>query len=301
VGEQTIDVGTFRIDTTDAMTIRTFEETTRLLDASGSIERRLWPPGSLRPGEKLVIPVRIELPLNEEYLDWYVSGYRDNYAEGEAVRREAEGSGPGTIEFVHDSDTSNFLFAKAADHLPEGKIPDLVERFEYGPAWRIESVEIDGGFYDFREHDPNNFILFAGGGIGSCPYVYSYQPDSGLWLEEGHFLLGAISPELKRMDEIVLEHFHGRLEVRETEHELAYIDSLSLKLRDAEGSVQLFRATWPEALASDDGNELVLAHGDRVEVRFDVPDDDLIDKTVSIVSTGFYVPFSSPELFASAR
>jgi hypothetical protein len=36
-------------------------------------------------------------------------------------------------------------------------------------------------------------------------------------------------------------------------------------------------------------------------VRFDVPDDDLIDKTVSIVSTGFYVPFSSPELFASAR
>ena len=62
VGERAIDVGTFRINSTDAMTVRTYRETTRLLDEAGPTERLLWPPGVLRPGEKLVIPVRIECP-----------------------------------------------------------------------------------------------------------------------------------------------------------------------------------------------------------------------------------------------
>jgi hypothetical protein len=301
VGERAIDVGAFRIDATDAMTIRTFEETSRLLDAAEPAERRLWPPGVLRPGEKLVIPVRIELPIIDQFYDWVIASYRDIHAPGEAVRREAEATGAGTIDFVHPFDTENVLFTKARDDLRAGEIPDLVRRFEYGPAWRIESVEIDGASYDFREHDPNNFILFAGGGVGSCPYVYSYQPDTGLWIEEGHFLLGAISPELKRSDELVLQHFQGRLEIRETEHEIAYLDSFALKLTDAEGNVQLFPATSPAALAAEDGDSLVLAYGDRAEVDFDLPDDALVGKTASIVATGYYVPLGNPALIARNR
>jgi hypothetical protein len=301
VGERAIDVGAFRIDATDAMTIRSHEETDRLLDAAEPAERRLWPPGILRPGEKLVIPVRIELPLHDQFYDWVVDSYLDSHAPGEAVRREAVATAAGAIDFVHPYHTSNFLFAKAGDLLREGAIPDLVRRFEYGPAWRIESVEVDGAFHDFREHDPNDFILFAGGGVGSCPYVYSYQPDTGLWLEEGHFLLGAIAPELKRSDELALRHFHGRLEIRETEHEIAYIDSFALKLTDAEGNTQLFPATSPAALAAEDGESLVLAHGDRAEVAFDLPDGALVGRTASIVATGFYVPFSNPALIARNR
>jgi hypothetical protein len=301
VGEQAIDVGAFRIDATDAMTIRTFEETTSLLDAADPAERRLWPPGLLRPGEKLVIPVRIELPISEEFYDWAVESYRDAQAPGEAVRREAEATASGAIDFVHPYNTGDVLFSKARDDLRAGAIPDFVQRFEYGPAWRIESVEIDGASYDFREHDPNDFILFAGGGVGSCPYVYSYQPDTGLWIEEGHFLLGAISPALKRRDELALRNFHGRLEIRETEHEIAHIDSFALKLTDAEGNVQIYPATSPTALAAEDGESLVLAHGDRAEVGFDLPDDALEGRTAAIVATGFYVPFSNPALIARSR
>jgi hypothetical protein len=45
----------------------------------------------------------------------------------------------------------------------------------------------------------------------------------------------------------------------------------------------------------------VLAYGDRAEVTFDLPDGALVGRTASIVATGFYVPFSNPDLIARAR
>ena len=297
VSDRAIDVGTFRYRKAEAMTLRLHEESNELLEQAPVSERRLYPPGVLRPGEKLVIPVRIELTqfdTDDGYYD-YVSENRRIYEQGEALRRGIVKLGDQQVAVVHDLD---WLFLKTAKDFPQGTPPEVIQRYEYGPAWRMDSVEIDGRFYDFRRHDPNNFILFAGGGVGSCPYLYSYQQETGLWLEEGHFLFGATASDLRREDEKELQWFDGRLEIRETEHEVTFLDSFALKLRDADGEETIYPATSPASLSADDGDELVLAYGDRVEVKFDLPEDVWRDKTVSIVATGFYMPFSSPRLFA---
>ncbi|MFA3920558.1 hypothetical protein [Ruegeria hyattellae] len=299
VGDQPIDVGAFTIAETGEMTLRRHAETQTLLEAATPVEKRLWPPGVLASGEKLIIPVRIEMPLIPEYFDWIASGYRDNFADGEAIRNEAVSSGQTPIMFVHPSETGNALFALNAEDLPTGRIPNLVERFEYGPAWAIRGLEIDGKTYDFRQHDPNNFILFAGGGIGSCPYIYTYHSDGEIWVEENHFLFGATSPGKKRTEELELRHFEGRLEIREKEHELAHLDQITLILRDDKGGETAYPAVWPDVLAEMDGQELILGYGERTEVHFDLPDGVWEGKTALVSATGYYVPFSDPALFAS--
>ena len=299
VGDRPMDVGAFTVVETGAMTIRRHDETQALLTGAEPVEKRLWPPGILAPGEKLVIPMRIEMPLRPQSFEWYAAGYRENFADGEAIRSEAASLDPRQIMFVHPYQTWNALFALQAGDLPEGRVPELVERFEYGPAWAIQAVEVDGTTYDFRQHDPNNFILFAGGGVGSCPYVYTYQDDGDVWVEEGHFLLGATAPERKRTDLLELSRFEGRLEIREKEHELAHLDRIALILRDNSGEETVYPAVWPEELAEADERDLLLGYGDRIEVRFDLPDGAWEGKTALLSTTGYYVPLSDPALFAS--
>ena len=299
VGDTAMDVGAFSIAETNEMTLRQHDETQALLAAARPVDKRLWPPGILAPGEKLVIPVRIEMPLLPEFFDWVVSGYRENYKTGEAIREEAIAYAKKPIVFVHPSDTQNALFALTASDMPKGRIPKLIERFEYGPAWSIQAVEVDGTTYDFRQHDPNNFILFAGGGIGSCPYIYTHRQDGDIWIEENHFLLGATSPDKKRTDMLELSHFEGRLEIREKEHELAHLDQITLILRDELGAETAYPAVSPIELAKTDGQNLVLGYGERAEVQFDLPDGVWEGKTALISATGYYVPLSDPSLFAS--
>ena len=299
VGDRPMDVGAFSIAATDAMTLRRHDDTQALLAAAAPAEMRLWPPGVLAPGEKLVIPVRIEMPLMPQYLDWIVAGYRENFAAAEAIREEARALGPQPVVFVHPYADWNALFALRAGEMPKGRIPELLERFEYGPAWAIRAVEIDGTTYDFRQHDPNNFILFAGGGVGSCPYVYTYHSDGDIWVEENHFLLGATAPGKTRTERLELRHFEGRLEIREKEHELAHLDRIALILRDAAGVETVHPAVWPASLAAEDGEELVLGYGERVEVRFDMAEGAWEGKTAILSATGYYIPLSDPALFAS--
>lgn len=301
VGDTPMDVGAFSIAETNQMTLRRHDDTQALLAAARPVEKRLWPPGMLAPGEKLVIPVRIEMPLLPEFFAWITSSYRDNYAASEAIRDEAATSATNPIAFVHPNERSNVLFALPPSDLPKGRIPELVERFEYGPAWAIQAVEVDGIKYDFRQHDPNNFILFAGGGIGSCPYIYTYQEDGDIWIEENHFLLGATSPNKKRTDRLKLGQFDGRLEIREKEHELAHIDQITLILQDDEGVEETYPAVWPTELSAQDGENLILGYGERAEVQFDLPDGAWDGKTVFISATGYYLPLSDPSLFASRR
>ncbi|MDE9449095.1 hypothetical protein J3R80_01260 [Aliiroseovarius sp. Z3] len=299
VGDTPMDVGAFSIAETNEMTLRRHEDTQALLAAARPVEKRLWPPGMLAPREKLVIPIRIEMPLLPEFFDWIMSGYRDNYAASEMIRDQAAASEAKSIAFVHPSERTNLLFALPPTGMPKGRIPELIERFEYGPAWAIQAVEVDGTSYDFRQHDPNNFILFAGGGIGSCPYLYTYQEDGDIWIEENHFLLGATSPDKKRTDRLKLSHFDGRLEIREKEHELAHIDQITLILQDDDGDEETYSAVWPVELTNEDGQNLILGYGERTEVRFDLPDDAWQGKTVFISATGYYLPLSDPSLFAS--
>ncbi|MCC0029276.1 MAG: hypothetical protein H6891_02990 [Brucellaceae bacterium] len=224
-GSQAIDIGEFALRETQAMTLRTAAESASLLDNSQERRQTVFPIGVLQPGEKILIPVRIELAQSELYVDAQEE-LDDTAFNGRRTERALAAAGDMSVTAVDYNLIA--LFTKPASAYPPQSTPQIVERFEYGPAWRIDSVSVNGEDIAFRQHDPNNFIVMAGAEVGSCPFAFSYQPDGDLWLNEGHFLFGATTPQLKRTEEKTLPNFRGRVMVRELEHEIVFLDMIRL-------------------------------------------------------------------------
>lgn len=296
-GPSAIEIGEFELRATKAMNIRTATQSLALLDASPARQQRVFPIGVLKPGEKILIPVRIELALSDFYVDRQEE-LDDLAFHGRSAQRALAAIGNRSITAIDYNSVG--LFTKPASSFPSQTVPEVVERFEYGPAWRIDTVVVNGQTMGFRQHDPNNFMILAGAEVGSCPFAFSYQPDSDLWLNEGHFLLGATAPDLKRTEDKPLPNFKGRVMVRELEHEIAMLDMIHLKLTDADGVETVFKPINP-ALRDEDGVELRLAYGEGVELDFGLTEDDWRGKQASLVAAGYYINFAAPELFASGN
>ncbi|MCB1491758.1 MAG: hypothetical protein KDJ77_08155, partial [Rhodobiaceae bacterium] len=69
VSDGPIELGDFTLRQIDAMTLRQNAETDAELATSLPERKRVYPPGVLKPKEKVVVPVRIELPQAEVYND----------------------------------------------------------------------------------------------------------------------------------------------------------------------------------------------------------------------------------------
>ena len=294
-GQQAIDIGEFALRETQAMTLRTAAESASLLDNSQERRQTVFPIGVLQPGEKILIPVRIELAQSELYVDRQEE-LDDNAFNGRRTERALAAAGNTSVTAVDYNLIA--LFTKPASAYPPQSTPQIVERFEYGPAWRIDSVSVNGEDIAFRQHDPNNFIVMAGAEVGSCPFAFSYQPDGDLWLNEGHFLFGATTPQLKRTEEKTLPNFRGRVMVRELEHEIVFLDMIRLKLTDANGN-ETIHLPVNAALRDEDGEEIRLAYGEGIELDFGLEEKDWQDRQASLVAAGYYINFSYPELFAA--
>jgi hypothetical protein len=296
IAERPIEIGSFTLRETTAMTLRHNEESNLALGAAEAVAKRVYPLGVLKPGEKIVLPVRIELPQSDIYGE-IGKKLRTAARRGERVIEDirARGNTPIAVK-----DGNRFvLFQKPAASFPPQTVPDIVERFEYGPAWRIDSVEVDGTAFEFRQHDPNNFVMIAGVGVGSCPYVFTYQPDGKLWWSEGYFLYDAISRDKKRREEKKLERFNGRVSIRELEHEVTVLDMVNLKLEDANGTVAIYKPKRA-VLAEADGEELLLGYGDTIELDFGLTEPAWRGKSASLIAVGYYVPLSSRQLVSAA-
>ena len=296
IGDAAIDLGDFTVRETKAMTVRTNGMTNAALGAAAPFDRRLFPLGVLKPEEKLVIPVRIELAQSVPDSDY---GEAIQEAARGGARLQARIAAMGKTKLAVADNGGQPALRKPAASFPPQRVPDIVERFEYGPAWRIDGVTVDGASYPFRQHDPNNFVLVAGVGVGSCPYAFTFQPDAGIWYSEGHFLFGVTSPDRKRTEEKPLARFNGRVLIRELEHEITFLDRIELKLVDERGTATFHLPSTP-ALREIDGDEMALGYGEEAELDFGVTPADWRDKRASLVATGYYVPFSSVPLLAGS-
>lgn len=296
-GSQAIDIGEFALRETQAMTLRTAAESASLLDNSQERRQTVFPIGVLQPGEKILIPVRIELAQSELYVDAQEE-LDDTAFNGRRTERALAAAGDMSVTAVDYNLIA--LFTKPASAYPPQSTPQIIERFEYGPAWRIDSVSVNGEDLAFRQHDPNNFIVIAGAEVGSCPFAFSYQPDGDLWLNEGHFLFGATTPDLKRTEEKTLPNFRGRVMVRELEHEIVFLDMIRLKLTDADGR-ETIHLPVNTALRDEDGEEVRLAYGEGIELDFGLEEKDWRGRQASLVAAGYYINFSYPELFAASN
>jgi tetratricopeptide (TPR) repeat protein len=132
------------------------------------------------------------------------------------------------------------------------------------------------------------------GGIGACPYVYTYDEQHGEWLPDTTILYELVGPEAERLQARQLERFDGRLWLRELEPETSYVDQLAVRVLTADERWLTLTPDDP-ALASDDGDYIILYQGDERLLVFDLPSGALPFQQAWVVAEGYYVPYGKEE------
>lgn len=126
----------------------------------------------------------------------------------------------------------------------------------------------------------------------ACPRVYTIDPATGEWQMETTILYHLVGPAQEQMQPRLLQHFDGRLLIREEEPEVSYINRLYILIEDRNGQLVRLEAAGPqaEALLFSDDHYLVLKPGDMVELNFPAYDPERYTATIQVVAEGYYDP-----------
>jgi hypothetical protein len=279
-----IDLGDFEYLELIADNLRYTEETDAALASAPRPHRSLYPPRALLPGEKLVIPLRIHFTFMGPPLDLLDEGARQTLRQRISLT---------TQERIGILDGPDVRYSKSPESLSLDEPPRFVKRMDFGPAWSLERVVVNGKAYDIREPDWNNFAVFLSTEKGSCPYVFTLQPETAIWLNEGHVLLGATGPELARRDTIELRNFRGRVQLRELEAEVAVIQAAELEIAVEGGSTSKLQ---PTNVLMEKGGSVLLEKGDAIELVFPLIHETRGNYVARLTVKGYYIPYSSADL-----
>ena len=105
--------------------------------------------------------------------------------------------------------------------------------------------------------------------------------------------MGIDGPEQETTTALKLERFDGRIQIREQEREISFVDKVYVVGRRSDGSTKIFPATH-ELLFADDSNYVILNQGGRVTVQFSGYDEALSERESFVefilFSDGYYTP-----------
>lgn len=290
LGPRPVRVGSAVVKEIAQNTLRLPERTRELLQHSQRTEFLLYAPEILEPREKIIVPIRMQLGDDR---GWRADDTREYKGQrGETVRFLLNKLANRGQSVIRVGSTGHLLFQKRAGSFRQEQSPEYPERFDYGPSWAVESINLDGKPQNVRSFDETNFLLYAGFEKGSCPVVFTFQPDTGLWFNEGEVLVKASSPAKRRSEYITLERFQGTVAIREIEDEIAFIDEVALVVGEYKGSSQRFRSEESELKRTDDVG-VVLRKGDSLTLQFPVTERDWASENVRLFLSGFYVPMSA--------
>jgi hypothetical protein len=280
-----ISVGAFRVKEALTDRLRSREENVRTRDR-GTYERKLWfPQQSLRPGEKIVIPIEMSLAFEKEK-NWLLYNL-----EADAALRNAK------AKEVADATVLRFPMGRYSIDMDTAPVAAMLSRpmaeiglnreYIYGPSVSIDTVDVDDVSYAFRQFDPQLVVFRSGSETGSCPYVYTFSSASHSWLNEGPVLYGKNSRQKEGVDEKELRMFDGRILIREEEPELTFINSLYVKAVTKDGAAIVLRPKNDPFTGSD--GYLKLKQGEQLEVDFDFPPKVAAADKFILITQGFYV------------
>lgn len=283
ISNQPIELGDFEYLELIADDLRYIEETDSALATAPQHRRPLHAARTLLPGEKLIIPLRIHFTFMRP-LEVLEESARL------VLQQRISRATQDRIQFVDYRD--ELLMSKSAESLLLNEPPRFVKRIDFGPAWSLQRVVVNGKAQAIREPDWKNFAVFLSSEKGSCPYVFTLQHETGIWLNEGHVLLGATAPELTRRDTIELRHFNGRLQLRELQAEVAVIRQATLEIVDQDGST---RTLQPTNASLTRGRGVLLAKGEAMDLVY--PSYRTRENyTARLTVEGYYIPYSSADL-----
>jgi hypothetical protein len=289
ITNEPIKLGRFTLRENDAEGLRSQDQNRAQLEKIPLAQSGLFPMEMLKPSEKLVIPMEMDLGIDKD--------------EERNVLVTA-GTRPDLVSRIRN--TGQFFFAVpetvspgAGVNIPGSTLDDMFRRsdqmvtldreYVLGPSLMVENLEVDRVEFPFRQFDPSRIVIFEDTATGSCPFVYTYSKQSKTWRNEGVILRARIGQEKESLDEKLLTEFDGRVRIVEKEHEDSFIDSVYLRVTYDNGEEATFYPRNKQLRAAD-GNRTILRQGDELSLFFDIPRSTGIRKFV-LGAVGYYIPY----------
>lgn len=300
ISKDAISLDSFTVKVNRAERLRSRKEDKATLESQPAEKQDLFPQKMLNPGEKIVIPT--ELPLSYKKDEDYRSSSAVPISSKNRGRIVSELQQIDQINFpIYERGSAFTVSARTVENILNrpGLDFSLNTEYLYGPSVSIESVEIDKVSYPFRQLDPAKIVIRNGeGGIGSCPYVYTYSQDGAAWLNEGVILYGLNSKRKEKTVEKQLTRFDGRVLIKEKDPEDSFIDAAYVKAVFPDGR-ELILYPQNRMLRAADGDYLKLRQGEEVIIDFATPQNFTATKYL-LGMIGYYTPYpaaSRPPLY----
>src|SRR5262245_40621632 len=138
----------------------------------GAPSSQPFPPGILLPGEKLVIPLRIDFRRNRDEMRYMVDWY--DPALSERMHAFVRGrSQPVSFQKYR----GKAIFAKVPAAFTEPVEPKSQTAYTYGNELSLVSAVSGKMEIPLRPYDPRQIFMVAGYESGSCPFLYVRYSD----------------------------------------------------------------------------------------------------------------------------
>jgi pimeloyl-ACP methyl ester carboxylesterase len=234
---------------------------------------RPFPPGVLLPGEKLVIPLRIDFRRNREEMRWY--RYEPALSE-EMHAFVCSLSGPVPVE----DGMGRIVFSKNPAAFARPVEPKIQAAYGYGHELRLISAVSGNSEVPLRPYDPQQIFMVAGYESGSCPFLYVRYDNEPEPLKIGRVFRLANSAEKSSVYERKFDPSLEELILAEEEAEITHIHRLTLLAHAADGTV------LDEIMLC----KLSLGFGERISLRPRVKEG--VDR-YTFVTEGYYAPLNA--------
>jgi uncharacterized membrane protein len=290
ITDTAIKLGNFSLKEDYTGTIHSRDAAQAQLQNSQLRREMLFPMEMLKPGEKIAIPIELQLAKNQDATDDLVTAasrpeiYNSIRAGGQFYFAAPEVAGPGLGISIPSSLLEEMLAAS-------GQVVNLDKEYLLGPSIEIQTLEADRVEFPFRQFDSSRIVILDEYDSGSCPYVYTYSNTTKAWHNEGVILRGNVGKHRESLAEKELRFFDGRILLKEQDPEDTFIDSIFVRAIYADGR-QFVAYPSNTSLRSIDGNRIRLRQGQQRLLSFEVPNTQNVRKFI-LTAVGYYVPYKT--------
>ena len=287
-----IKLGKFGIREDNTEKIHTRDEAKSQLDNSELRQELLFPMEMLKPGEKIAIPIEMQLAGNKEATDDFVTAashpdvFNSIRMKGQMYFAAPEVAGAGQGLNISATVLEEMLSRS-------NEMVTLDREYLLGPSIQIQTLEVDKVEFPFRQFDSSRIVIFNEDDSGSCPYVYTYSDNTKDWYNEGVILRGKVGQQRESLELKELRGFDGRVLLKEKDPEDTFIDSVFVKAIYSDGREFVAYPT-NTTLRSVDGKRIRLRQGEELLLSFQIPDAQNVRRFI-LAAVGYYVPYRTIE------
>ncbi len=146
-------------------------------------------------------------------------------------------------------------------------------------------------FMLFVEQLPGRISHEVAGFLGgqACPFVFTYDVERQRWVRDNVILHELVGAENERTQWRQLNHFDGRLLIRELEPEISYLNEVYVVAIDATGRQVILQHDFAPLQAAD-SHRWVMWQGDQLLITFAGYETLADSQQFWVVATGYYLP-----------